>query len=334
MGKKLTEASKWRNQRWFRLLPPISKLVLCYLEGVCDIDGTWEIDCADLMYDLGLDPPFNLDEFITSVNTQCDKLSGQPIICQRIVKIGTNYLWLVDYVKLQCESMEFNTLNPAGKFVQKAFYKLGAKGVLAEGILRGWIPLSIPIDTLSIPSKYPIDTPRDIDIDIERDIELLGRLYLKEGKVSKREPEKKAAGEPSMQVVRTEGPNTPPPDLPIPPVLPEMEIAEFKEFEGRILVDEVFLYTLTQNTGWSMKDESAFLTLTRRWLKRFNVHIASREDLRKNYVAYKEHFKNWLIGSQDFSKPPPDKVPVVTPSSRVITAESVEKYQIKSKPVS
>src|SRR5438270_9372042 len=94
MAKRFTDTDIWKRQRWFRKLSPINKLAFCYIKDNCNHAGIWRVDCSDLVDDLGIDE-FDLSEFMQSVNTEFDKVSGAKIKKERLLLSGS-LLWLRD----------------------------------------------------------------------------------------------------------------------------------------------------------------------------------------------------------------------------------------------
>jgi hypothetical protein len=72
MAKRLGDTDIWKKQRWFRKLIPDYKLAFLYIKDQCDHAGIWNIDCTDLVEDLGIQE-FDLDQFIVACNTEYDK---------------------------------------------------------------------------------------------------------------------------------------------------------------------------------------------------------------------------------------------------------------------
>lgn len=297
MGKKLTNAGKWKNERWFRLLPAYYKLALDYIEGVCDVDGTWQINVMDLIDDLKIPAPFDFDDFVVSVNTDYDKFSGQPFVCERIRRINKESLWLTYYCNLQMESSDNKTLNPRGHFVWNAFKKLAGKGILGEGLIRGWLPLGIPINTLLTSFYTPCTGVLYIDIDVDRDRIILKGIENSDfwPKPGKKTPKEETPGKKTTPVPEPEGEFTgKPPDAPSA----EMTLEDFTAFENKLVADKIFIEPLM-----SVKKIMTEADL-RLWLKTFHVHIAGNEKTRKNFIQYKNHFKNWIINQTTSDGPP------------------------------
>lgn len=329
MSKKLTLASKWKNERWFRLLLPEYKLVLCYLEGICDIDGTWPINCPDLIDDLRIQPSFNLQEFITACNTDYDILTGVAIEKQRIVKVGDSILWLTGYIKLQLED-RFEQINPSGNYAKASFKKLAGKGVLFEGIQRGWVPLPNPYLTLIDGVDKAYARGLYIYIDIDRDKNVLRRLMIddgeeKGGKAAKGGSKGKLKVIPGGQPPAEDDDDSPGPTEEIP----EMTQKEFAEFEEKLLTDGLFINPIMISRGIASPED------LRLWLAQFHAQIVGDDNLRKDYKEYRKHFRNWIkLQEGTFSGPPKKlngKHVSVAGSATIpaITDKDLEKYKKK-----
>ena len=68
MAKRFNDTDIWKKQRWFRKLKPDYKLAFYYIKDQCNHAGIWEVDCSDLIEDLGL-LSFDINDFLVSINT-------------------------------------------------------------------------------------------------------------------------------------------------------------------------------------------------------------------------------------------------------------------------
>lgn len=288
MGKKLTEADKWKNQRWFRLLPPYYKLALEYIHGVCEIDGTWPINILDLVDDLGIPDGFDFEDFVKSCNKDYDNKTGKVIERHRVIVIGEEFLWLTGYIKLQQEGNEFKTINHKSIFARTALMKLAAKGVLGEGLRRGFLPLTIPLQALPIGVAAPSQGALYILIDKEKDKEIMAVLDNIIADDKKAAKKALLAGVPPVGEPAGRHNREPAPD---------MTEVEFTAFEDQIVEDRKFVEPLM--ASMYIKSE----TDLRLWIKSFNVHIVGDSNINKDFKEYKKHFKNW-IKKQDTASPP------------------------------
>lgn len=75
MAKRFGDTDIWKKQRWFRKLSPEYKLAFCYIKDQCDHAGIWNIDCTDLIEDLGI-TEFSVTDFISKCNIEFDKNTG------------------------------------------------------------------------------------------------------------------------------------------------------------------------------------------------------------------------------------------------------------------
>jgi len=151
MSKRLTDTDIWKTQRWFRKLPPLDKLVFCYIKDQCHHSGVWKIDCSDLIEDLGLES-FNLNKFIASINTEFDKISGEKTTKERVLIISNNYLWITGFIQFQYENKEGKVSAEAAP-VKSALQYLQGIGTLNEGLNKGYIKLTEPLQESLIRTK-------------------------------------------------------------------------------------------------------------------------------------------------------------------------------------
>lgn len=142
MAKRFCDTDIWKNQRWFRKLTPEHKLAFCYIKDECNHAGIWKIDCSDLIEDLGI-PSFNIQEFIDAVNTEFDKISGEKVNKERIRVINTS-LWITGFIQYQYEGKD-SLVNPDASPVRTALIILEGLGTLSEGIQKGYIKLTKPL---------------------------------------------------------------------------------------------------------------------------------------------------------------------------------------------
>jgi hypothetical protein len=105
MAKRFGDTEIWKRQRWFRKLPAEYKLAFCYIKDQCDHAGIWNIDCSDLIEDLGIDT-FDLPRFIEAINTEYDKITGSNITKNRVIVIHGNMLWITGFVQFQYEGKD------------------------------------------------------------------------------------------------------------------------------------------------------------------------------------------------------------------------------------
>jgi hypothetical protein len=166
MAKRLTDTDIWKNQRWFRKLSPMDKLAFFYIKDQCHHSGVWRIDCTDLMEDLGFEN-FNLQNFIASVNTEYDKFSGDKILKERVVIINKTYLWITGFIQFQYQNKQGKVSADAAP-VRSALEYLQGLGILKEGVDKGYIVLSQPLNSPLIRAKDK-DKAIDKDKDKEKD---------------------------------------------------------------------------------------------------------------------------------------------------------------------
>lgn len=164
MAKRLTDTDIWKTQRWFRKLPPLDKLAFCYIKDQCHHSGIWKIDCSDLIEDLGLES-FNLNTFISTINREFDKISGEEIIKERMLVVGKNFLWITGFIQFQYENKEGKVSAEAAP-VKTALQYLQGLGILAQGLDKGYVKLTEPL-----PEGYTRAKDKDIVKDKEKEKE-------------------------------------------------------------------------------------------------------------------------------------------------------------------
>ena len=118
MAKRFGDTDIWKKQRWFRKLSPTYKLAFLYIKDQCDHAGIWNIDCTDLVEDLGIES-FDIDDFILRINTEFDKITGKVIHKERIRKLDKGYVWVTGFVQFQYKGKE-GLVNPYAAPVKTA----------------------------------------------------------------------------------------------------------------------------------------------------------------------------------------------------------------------
>jgi cell division protein FtsL len=216
MGRRFTDTSKWKNQRWYRLLPAYYKLSWEYINGLCDISGLWEINWPDLLDDLKIPAPHRLTDFIEACNRDYDMTSGEEFVHERIIRINDNFLWITTYMMDQYKSEE-NTINPANNYVKAAIQKLCHFGRFFEAFERGFLPLPTPFEPPSNPLPrgsegiigYRIIVNRIEEKEIERWYREHVNLILEDSKKTKKNKVEKKAEEPSPEKTLPGSPESP-----------------------------------------------------------------------------------------------------------------------------
>lgn len=135
MAKRFTDTDIWKKQRWFRKLNPIYKLAFCYIKDMCNHAGLWNIECSDLVDDLGLDC-FDITDFIDSVNVEFDKATGQKIMKERLLKVSDNLLLITGFIQFQYQGKD-------GKVSFSAPVKTALQ--ILEGLHNPYITLTQPL---------------------------------------------------------------------------------------------------------------------------------------------------------------------------------------------
>lgn len=157
MAKRFSETDIWKRQRWFRKLLPEYKLSFFYIKDQCDHAGFWNIDCSDLIDDLGIER-FDLSDFIKHCNTEYDKENGSIIKKERVVLINNGYLWITGFIQFQYQGKE-GLVNPYAAPVRTALQSLIKYKVLSEAFDKSFVTLTEPFDKSML-------RPKDKDKDI------------------------------------------------------------------------------------------------------------------------------------------------------------------------
>lgn len=144
MAKRFTDTNIWKTQKWFQRLTPIHKLFWRYLTDACDHAGVWKIDFLAITDDLGIDD-FSIADFISSCNRDFDKLTGKPLQKERVVLVKDSYLWLTGFIQFQYEN-KHKKVNPKVAVIRSALEILEGLGTLQEGLHKGYISLTEPLD--------------------------------------------------------------------------------------------------------------------------------------------------------------------------------------------
>ena len=81
-----------------------------------------KVDCSDLIEDLGLES-FDLINFIESINTEYNKISGEKIIKDRLVLLKNNIIWITGFIQFQYEGKD-KLVKPNNNLVKGALFIL------------------------------------------------------------------------------------------------------------------------------------------------------------------------------------------------------------------
>lgn len=158
MAKRFGDTDIWKRQRWFRKLSPDYKLSFMYIKDQCDHAGIWNIDCSDLIEDLGIDK-FIIDKFISDCNTEYDKLTGEKSFKERVRILPKGYIWVIGFVQFQYKG-KGGLVNPYAAPVTTALQILNGLNLLDEALEKRIITL-----TEVLPEGYltPKDKEKDKD---------------------------------------------------------------------------------------------------------------------------------------------------------------------------
>jgi hypothetical protein len=101
---------------------------------MCDHAGIWKVDCSDLIEDLGLEE-FNLQEFISTINTEYDKISGKKITKERLLMLDNSSLWITGFIQFQYQGKD-HKVNQLANAVGSALLRLEGFGTLRDGMIQ------------------------------------------------------------------------------------------------------------------------------------------------------------------------------------------------------
>lgn len=160
MAKRFTETGIWKNQKWFKRLSPINKLFWNYLKDSCDHAGVWKIDYLALTEDMGVET-FSIQDFVAECNQDFDKLTGQPLLKERIIVHENQIIWITGFVQFQYENKQ-SLVNPKVPVVRSSLELLKGFGILQQALDKGYIRLTQPLEN-------PTETLKDKDKDKDKD---------------------------------------------------------------------------------------------------------------------------------------------------------------------
>jgi hypothetical protein len=167
MSKRFMDTDLWESS-WFLDLSPEHKNIWQYLERNCDCAGIWEIDIPQLRRKIGY-KEINLSSFIAEVNKDYDKLTGNPIIVNRLKIICNNTkLWITGFIAFQYEKGK-NGINPSIPAIIGVLNRLRDNNIFDLAITEGYLRIqnSSKIETITIISNpcQPLAKVKDKDND-------------------------------------------------------------------------------------------------------------------------------------------------------------------------
>jgi len=140
MAKRFGDTDIWKKQRWFRKLIPEYKLAFCYIKDQCNHAGIWNIDCSDLIDDLGISS-FDINDFSEQCNTEFDKITGAKSYKERIRLLDKGYVWVTGFIQYQYCGKD-GAVNIYAAPVKTALQILSGLNLLSEGLDKGYISLN------------------------------------------------------------------------------------------------------------------------------------------------------------------------------------------------
>lgn len=135
MAKRFTDTDKWEDE-WFTELSNDYKVIWFYLLDTCDNAGIWKKNIKKLNY-------------LCNTDVTADDLLR---VFKNRLSIITDEKWFINKFCIVQYGHDF--LNSKNKAVVSAIDKLKLVGIIDN---------QYPIDTLSIPYQYSIDTPKEQD---------------------------------------------------------------------------------------------------------------------------------------------------------------------------
>jgi hypothetical protein len=190
MAKRFGDTDIWKKQRWFRKLSPTYKLAFCYIKDLCDHAGIWNIDCSDLIEDLGIEI-FDLTDFVSKCNIEYDKNTGAASFKERLRILDKGYLWVIGFIQFQYKGKE-GLVNPYANPVKTALLIIKGYGLLEEAISKEWITLTEPLEGISDYFVRAKDKEKDKDINTlhnlqHNQVRLIGEKIKNENKIEDEE---------------------------------------------------------------------------------------------------------------------------------------------------
>jgi len=161
MAKRFGDTDIWKKQRWFRKLCPEYKLAFCYIKDQCDHAGIWNIDCSDLIEDLGIEQ-FDIVDFVAKCNIEYDKNTGAVTFKERLRLLDKGYLWVIGFIQFQYKGKE-GLVNPYANPVRTALLLIKGYGLLDEALSKNWVTLTQPLDQIPDYWLRPKDKEQDKD---------------------------------------------------------------------------------------------------------------------------------------------------------------------------
>ena len=159
------DTSLWESS-WFLDLSPEHKNIWQYLERNCDCAGIWEVDIPQLKRKIGYSD-INLSSFLTEINKDYDKLTGDSITVKRVMLISNNSkLWLTGFISFQYEKGK-NGINPNIPAIIGVLNRLKDNNIYDLAIKEGYLRIqnSSKIETTTTISKgcQPLARVKDKD---------------------------------------------------------------------------------------------------------------------------------------------------------------------------
>lgn len=138
--KKYRDSNIWQQQ-WYVDLIPEYKLAWDYFTDICHQSGIVDIDIVELKKKTGI-RKFDLNEFVSEVNKDYDKYTGNEILKERMrVIMEGKKLWITGYLEFQW-GKENVGISPVVAAVKGGLILLMNHGLLNEAIEKGFLHIA------------------------------------------------------------------------------------------------------------------------------------------------------------------------------------------------
>lgn len=140
MKKKYRDAHIWK-QSWFLDLTPENKLIWDFITDSCSTSGLWALDIPELKRNTGL-KNINLQSFLSEVNKDYDKISGEELVKERVLLVCDNRkLWVTGHLMFQWSKNELG-IKPNVAAVKGALLNLFEHGLLEIALKKKFIKIA------------------------------------------------------------------------------------------------------------------------------------------------------------------------------------------------
>lgn len=146
MKKKYRDAEIW-DQTWYLDLAPENKLIWDFITDNCSTSGLWVLDIPKLQRKTGL-RKIDLQNFLSEVNKDYDKISGAEIIKERVSMVcGGRKLWITGHTMFQYSKNEIG-VSPKVAAVKGALLNLHEHGLLEIALKKEFVKIANGLEGL------------------------------------------------------------------------------------------------------------------------------------------------------------------------------------------